>query len=209
VRTIGFFKRVILFFKEFSMKKRLIVFLALILAALVMGCGSTPATAGVSDPSMPPWINEQPPEDILWGIGVADNAQVQLRMTMADSRARQDIARQLQVLAQGMVVDYAREAGGIDSTAALQFQESVSRQVAQANLQGAVRDVMWNTPDNKTLWVRIKMSKSDAAKSAAEQAQKAIDSEAARYAEFKAMDALKMMDSALDKYSSDPQPVIR
>jgi hypothetical protein len=191
------------------MKKGLIAFLVLVLAFSAFGCKSAPATAGVSDPSMPPWINEQAPEDMLWGIGVADSAQVQMRMTMADSRARQDIARQIQTLAQGMVTDYAREAGGIDNTAALQFAESVSRQVAQANLQGAVRDVMWNTPDNKTLWVRIKMSKSDAAKTAAEQASKAIESEAARYAEFKAMDALKMMDSALDKYSSDPQPVMR
>ncbi|AEF81991.1 hypothetical protein [Leadbettera azotonutricia] len=189
------------------MKKGFIAFLALVLAFSAFGCKSSPE--GVSDPSMPPWINEQPPEDMLWGIGVADSAQVQMRMTMADSRARQDIARQIQTLAQGMVTDYAREAGGIDNTAALQFAESVSRQVAQANLQGAVRDVMWNTPDNKTLWVRIKMSKSDAAKTAADQASKAIESEAARYAEFKAMDALKMMDSALDKYSSSPQPVMK
>ena len=128
---------------------------------------------------------------------------------MADSRARQDISRQLSTSVRGMVTDYAREAGGINNTAALQFQESVSRQIAQANLQGAVRDLMWTTPDNKTLWVRLKMSKDDAARIAAEQAQKAIESEAARYAEFKAMDALKMMDSLLEKNSTVPQPVIQ
>jgi len=146
---------------------------------------------------------------MLYGIGVSANAQMQMRMTMADSGARQDIARQLQTLAQGMVTDYAREAGGINNTAAMQFQETVSRQVAQANLQGAVRDVTWTAPDNKTLWVRLKMSKDDAAKSASAEVSKAIDSEAARYAEFKAMDALKMMDMELQKNSTSPQPVIQ
>ncbi|MDR2144247.1 MAG: hypothetical protein LBP29_07750 [Treponema sp.] len=185
------------------MKKAIVIML---LTALVFaGCSSKPPV--VSDPDMPPWINEQPPEGMLWGIGVSSNAQQNMRLTMADAAARQDLARQLQVLAQGMVTDYAREAGGIDNTAAMQFQETVSRQIAQANLQGAARDLVWTTPDKKTLWMRLKLSKADAAKTTAEQAQKAIDSEAARYAEFKAMDALKMMEQQLDKNSTSPQPV--
>jgi hypothetical protein len=157
---------------------------------------------------MPPWINEQPPEDILWGIGVGSEAQMQMRMIMADTRARADIARQLNTMVQNMVVDYAREAGGIDNTAALQFAETITRNVSEASLTGAVRDVMWDTPDNKNLWVRVKMSKADAAAAAAAQAQKAIENEASRYAEFKAMDALRRMESQLDKYSSSPQPLL-
>jgi hypothetical protein len=185
------------------MKKATII--VLMTALVFMGCQSAPA---VSDPDLPPWINEQPPAGMLWGIGVSSNAQQNMRLTMADSAARQDLARQLQVLAQGMVTDYAREAGGIDNTAAMQFQESVSRQIAQANLQGAVRDLVWTTPDKKTLWMRVRLSKEDAARTAAEQTQKAIESEAARYAEFKAMDALKMMDQQLERNSTSPQPVI-
>jgi hypothetical protein len=197
------------------MKKTLCVAAAL-LAVLILGaCKSTPkstgpsAPAGITDPSMPPWINDKPPAGELWGIGVADNAQMNLRMTIADSRARQDLARQLETLARGMVVDYAREAGGINDTAALQFQESVSRQLVDAKLTGADTDVRWNTPDNKTLWVRVKMSKDDAARNAADQILKAVESEAARYAEFKAMDALKMMDQQLEKNHPAPQPVTR
>jgi len=191
------------------MKKGIFAVLILALAIFAFSCSSSPASpAGVSDPTMPPWVNEQPPEDMLWGIGVSSNAQQQMRLTMADSGARQDIARQLQTLAQGMVTDYSREAGGINNTAAMQFQETVSRQIAQATLTGAVRDVMWTTADGKTLWMRLKMSKADAAKTAADQAQKAIESEAARYAEFKAMDALKMMDQQLEKNPTSPQPVI-
>ena len=192
------------------MKKGLVVCFVLVLALLAAGCGSTPASPqAVGDPNMPPWINEQAPEDVLWGIGVSSNASMSLRLTMADADARADIARQLQTLAQGMVTNYQREAGGIDNTAALGFQESITRQLAQATLTGATKDVSWTTPDNKTLWVRVKMSKADAAKSVADEVGKAVESEASRYAEFKAMDALKMMDAELDKYSSKPEPVIK
>jgi hypothetical protein len=202
------------------MKKNLFVFAILLAglsaAALVCGCKSTSsqkesssAPAGVTDPSMPPWINDHPPSDTLWGIGVANNALQNMRMDMADARARQDLGRQLSTLVQGMVIDYAKEAGGIDETAVSQFQETVSRQVVDAKLTGAERDVMWNTPDNKTLWIRLKMSKADAAQTLANGLQKAIDSEAARYAEFKAMEALKMLDKELDKNYPVPQPVTR
>lgn len=185
------------------MKKTLFVLAALLAVFMTSGCKSAPE--GVSDPTMPPWINDMPPEGFLWGVGVAANADQQMRLTMAETRARQDLARQIQVLAQGMVTDYARDAGGIDSTSALQFQESVTRQITQANLQGASRQNTWTTRDNKTLWVRVQVSKDDAALNSI---QKAIDSEAARYAEFKAMEALKMMDSQIEKSPPFSVPVI-
>jgi len=190
------------------MKKALVSVFILLLALFAFGCKSS-SPAKVSDASMPPWVNEQPPKDMLWGIGVSSNVQQQMRMTMSDSGARQDLARQIQTLAQGMVTDYSRQAGAIDNNTAMSFQESVSRQIAQANLQGAVRDVMWTSPDGKTLWTRLKMSKDDAAKTAADQVQNAIDSEAARYAEFKAMDALKMMDQQIQNNSTTPNPVLK
>jgi hypothetical protein len=192
------------------MKKALVAGLVLVLALFAAGCGSAPASSqAVSDPNMPPWINEQVPEDMLWGIGVSSNTSISLRRTMADADARADIARQLQTMAQGMVTNYQREAGGVDNTAALGFQESITRQLAQATLTGAVKDQEWNAPDNKTLWMRVKMSKADAAKSVAAEVNKVVENEASRYAEFKAMDALKMMDAELDKYSSKPEPVIK
>ena len=193
------------------MKRVLVSILALLLVLAAAGCGSAPAAApqAVGDPNMPPWMNEQAPEDVLWGIGVSSNTSMSLRLTMADADGRADIARQLQTMAQSMVTNYQREAGGINNTAALGFQESITRQLAQATLTGATRDVSWTTPDNKTLWVRVKMSKADAAKSVAAEVDKVVENEASRYAEFKAMDALKMMDAELDKYDSKPEPVIK
>ena len=186
------------------MKKIVGVVLALCLVAAFAGCKSS---ANVADPSLPPWINQMPPEDMLWGVGVSDNAQTNMRMTMSDSRARQDLARQLSVLAQGMIVDYAREAGGINNTAALQFADTITRQVTDGKISGATRDVVWTPRDNKTMWTRLKISKADAAKSIADEVNKAIDSEAARYAEFKAMDALRLMDSQLEKNRPSSIPV--
>ena len=165
--------------------------------------GTTSVPAGITDPSMPPWINDLPPDGELWGIGYADSALMNLRMTMADSRARQDLARQIETLAKGMVVDYARQGGGIADASVIQFQEEVSRQLVEAKLTGAVTNQRWDTPDHKSLWVRVKLSKEDAAGNI----QKAVDSEAARYAEFKAMEALKMMDQQLEKNPQSPQPV--
>jgi len=188
------------------MKKGIVSVLALFLAVFAFSCRSAPA-GGVSDPAMPPWINELPPEDVLWGIGVADNAQMNMRMTMADSRGRQDIARQLDVLAQGMVTDWARDAGGISNTAVAQFQESVSRQVTQANLQGVVRDTMWTAPDGRTLWTRVSMPKVDASRAAADEITRAIDSDAARFAEWRAMNALERMDIQLQMNPTTPEPV--
>jgi len=188
------------------MKKGLVSSLILLFVIFAFGCRSAP-TGGITDPSMPPWINDQPPSDVLWGIGVADNVQMQMRMTMADSRARQDIARQLDTLAQGMVIDWAREAGGIDNTAVAQFQESVSRQVTQVNLQGAVADTRWVAPDGRTLWTRVQMPKIDASRAAADEITRAIDSDAARFAEWRAMNALERMDAQLQMNPTSPQPV--
>jgi hypothetical protein len=205
--------------KECFMKKAFAVSFVLILAVLAAGCGSTqaavpaaaPAPAAVSDPNMPPWITEEPPEDMLWGVGISSASQQQLRLTMADAGARADLARQLKVLVQGMVTDYQREAGGIDNTAALGFTESINRQLTEATLQGASRDPKgtWTTPDGKTLWMRVKMSKADASNSIAGAMNKAVESESSRYAEFKAQEALKLLDGGLDKYNSKPEPVTK
>ena len=191
------------------MNKVLLSILILSLAFFAFGCRGTPAPAPVvvADPTMPPWINDMPPEDMLWGIGVADNVQMNMRMTMADSRARQDIARQLNTVAQGMVTDYAREAGGITNAAVTQFQEMVSRQVTEATLQGVVRDEQWMAPDGRTLWMRVRVSRSDATRAAADEIARAVDSDEAAFAQWRAMDALNRLDDQLSRNPQSPIPV--
>ena len=188
------------------MKKTYFTLCALILAALILGsCGSSPAGAGASGPAnanTPEWLNDFPPEDVLWGIGSAKQSTENLSMTMADARARQEVARQLSVLAEGMVKDYARDAGTVGNQTSLQLAESVARQLTSAQLSGATPIKRWKAPDG-TWWYLVQMKKADAAKAAAG----VIDNEAARYAEFKSMEALKEMDALLSKSSVKPQVI--
>jgi hypothetical protein len=190
------------------MKKLFPITAALILALLAFGCAGQPASAPGASASapvvLPPWINEVAPEDALWGVGSAKQSSTQMSMTLAETRARADIARQLSTVVEGMITDYTRDANiGTANQATIGLQESINRQLSQAQLTGARRDQLWSAPDG-TFWARVVYSKADAAKYAADSIKNVVDNEAARYAEFKAMEATKLMDDQLSKYKSDP-----
>jgi hypothetical protein len=121
---------------------------------------------------------------------------------MAEARARQNVANQLSVEVQGMITDYARDAGTINNQTSLALAETVGRQVTQATLTGVTPITRWKSPDG-AWWFRVQLKKADAAQAAAD----IIDSEAARYAEFKAMDALRLMDAQLAEKNGRPTPV--
>lgn len=183
--------------------KKLCIVLVCLLAALAAACNSTAkARTTVQDPNTPEWINDFPPEDMLWGIGVAKQSSENMSMSMAESRARQNIAFQLRTEVEAMITDYARDAGTVNDQASLQLAETVGRQLTQTTLSGASPLKRWKAPDG-TYWYLVQLKKSDAARIAAG----VIDNEAARYAEFKAMEALKMMDAQLEKKSDKPVPV--
>ncbi|MDR0997659.1 MAG: hypothetical protein LBL70_01210 [Treponema sp.] len=188
------------------MKKIFPMVAVLFLALLAFGCASQPASGSAASApvSLPPWINETAPEDALWGVGSAKQSSTQMSMTMAETRARADISRQLNTIVEGMITDYTRDANmGTANQASIGLQETINRQLSQAQLVGARRDQLWTAPDG-TLWARVVYNKSDAAKFAADSVKNVVDNDAARYAEFKAMDAARMMEDQLSKYNSDP-----
>jgi hypothetical protein len=190
------------------MKKIFPVIGLLFLALLAFGCKSQPASGGSAQVVFPPWINEASPENVLWGIGNARQSNTQMSTTLAETRARADIARQLNTIVEGMITDYTRDANmGTANQASIGLQESINRQLSQAQLTGAQRDQLWAAPDG-AIWARVVYSKADAAKFAADSVKNVIDNEAARYAEFKAMEAAKMMDEQLSKYKSDPNKAV-
>ena len=122
-------------------------------------------------------------------------ASTNLTLQAADARARTDIAMKLDVEVQAMIIDYSRTAGTeINQTAALTFYESISRQIAQANLSG-VEVVRREQTADGSYWTLARINKAEAARATAE----IIDSEASRYAEFKALEALKMMEQQLNR----------
>lgn len=183
----------------------ILVLAVTVLAAACVSTGpaaSSPANAGVANANVPEWINDFPPEDVLWGIGNAKQSTESLSMTMAEARARQSIAQQLSTSARGMITDYARDAGSPDSQASTQLAEAVARQLTNAQLNGVTPIKRWKAPDG-TWWYLVQYSKTEAAKAAAN----IVNNEAARYAEFKALDAIDRMDTELAKQNEKPVPV--
>ncbi|MDR0584607.1 MAG: LPP20 family lipoprotein [Treponema sp.] len=174
---------------------------ALVLALTAAGCGGSPEPQRINDPNVPEWINDFAPEDVLWGIGAAKQSSEQMSMTTAEARARTSIARQLNTKVEAMFTDYMRDAGTVGSQTALSLQEDVSRQISSMQLNGARPIKRWKAPDG-TWWylTEYRISDAKAALSAV------FDSEAAQFAEFKADEALRMLDTQLAK-NEKPEPV--
>ena len=178
-----------------------------LLGLVVVGCGSSPQTSGGSapataqDPTMPPWIDDLPPEDVLWGIGAAKQSSISMARTTARSRAVVDIARQIDSRVKAMFTDYNRDAGTSGSQANLSLQEDVNRTLTDVDLSGTETNANWTAPDG-TYWIRVSYPKANLLKTA----EQIFDSEAARYAEFKADQALAIMENELSR-SERPQGV--
>jgi|TergutMp193P3_1026864.scaffolds.fasta_scaffold61777_2 hypothetical protein len=181
------------------MKKLNVVFAVMIIAAMGIGaaaCGTT--TAAASSPSgpvnTPDWLNDFPPEDALWGIGTAKQSSASMSMTTAEARARVAIARQLDTKVQAMFTDYNLDAGNAGSQANVSMQEDVSRQITNMNVSGARAIKRWQAPDG-TWWYLVEFKKSDAKAAVAG----ILGNEQAAFAQFKAQQALGMLDAQLAK----------
>ncbi|MDR1866706.1 MAG: hypothetical protein LBQ77_00385 [Treponema sp.] len=183
------------------MKNLFLVVLAL--AVITVSCKSTQQTEeeagknlqGLS--SLPDWYRNPPvTEDAIFGRGAATMADLNRAQGAAQARAKQSIAFVLDTTVKAMITDYTRQAGTDEEQTALNFYESVSRQLTQARLSG-VQTYREDYIDG-TYYVVMFINKSDLAKSASQY----IENEAAKYAEFKAMDAVKQMNYELEKLNA-------
>jgi hypothetical protein len=212
------------------MRKNFITVLTvLVVAVLAAGCvtAGAPGAAGSSQPGaaapaaapaaaaptvslggVPQFVNDaylNASEDVLIGIGTYrignDMSKMSIGKTMAETRARADIARQLQSIVKNMVTDYAATSE-LDPSAAASFQESITQALAKADLRGA-STVTMNTQDGM-LWLVVQYSKSAAASdynAAAAAAKLAVPAAAA-------FDASARMENAFDKAAGGgPVPV--
>ena len=174
------------------MKKACLVLLVLSLILPLIGCASSPVQTGPT--TTPEWLNDFPPEDSLWGIGVAKQSSTHLSMSTAEARARTAVARQLDTLVQAMFTDYNLDAGNVNNQANTSLQEDVSRQVTDLNLSGAQPIKRWEAPDG-TWWYLVEYKKSNARTAVAS----ILENEEAAFAQFKAQQALEMLDRQLGK----------
>lgn len=181
------------------MRKIYAVLLVLTIVFSALGCKSEGEERLEADPNIPSFVANPPTaEDAIYGVGSAKMTSSSDALRASDARARTDIAAKLKTEVDAMIIDYTRNAGTENNQASLSFYESISQQLTEATLMN-VEVVQREQTKDGTYWSLMRMSKSDAAASAAAAIEDVYENEAARYAEFKAMDALKMMQDQLNK----------
>ena len=168
----------------FTGRGRLVTGLILCVLAGAAAC----ATVEDIPPSQAPaWINEVPPENVLWGIGSAKLQIESLALQAASSQARREIAEQLNVQVQTMITRYVSEEGTL-------IRETLTREISNANLSGAVINAREQTADG-TWWVRVSLPKAEAMKVISA----AVDRTAASASETRAQEALKILNAQLEQ----------
>jgi hypothetical protein len=130
-----------------------------------------------------------------------DTSRLAIGKTIAETRARADISRQLQSIMKDMVTDYTATSE-MDPSAVISFQEVITQSLSKSDLRGS-KTVAMNT-ENGVLWVVMEYSKSAAASdynAAAAAAKLAVPAAAA-------FNALTRMDAAFSKEAAGgPIPV--
>jgi len=172
------------------MKTNLSILLTFSLIFALTACATTKAGPG----STPGWLNDLPPSDVIWGIGIAKQSSPSMSMTTADARAKVAVARQLDTLVQAMFTDYNLDAGNVNNQANSSLQEDVSRKVTNINLSGASPIKRWQAQDG-TWWYLVEYKKAEARNAIAS----ILNNEEAVFAQFKTQQALQMLDTQLAK----------
>jgi hypothetical protein len=186
-----------------NMKRFFVLSVAALVALSMAGCASAPKTgsgstgkalSGVPAFVKEAWLNAS--EDVLVGVGSykvgSDASKVSTGKQFAETRARADLATQLNVIVKTMVDDYTVTSEA-DPDAMVSFQESITRQLSQARLSGA-RTVKMEVEDG-VLWVVMEYGKSQAA----EEVNQAVSAAKLAVPAAIAFDALDRMDTAFSK----------
>lgn len=140
------------------------------------------------------YINPPLSDTTLYGVGSAKMKQLDASRRNALARARNDIAFQINVQVQASMVDYYQESGTVDTTQALTFAESISRQISDTTLSGARTEEI-AVSDDGTVYALVSYPTENILASAEEAF---IRNESAAFAEFKAQEALKRLDAQLE-----------
>jgi hypothetical protein len=138
------------------MKKACSILLVLSLGFMVMACGTAPTQA-----TTPDWLEDIPPEDVLWGIGVAKLPSASESMRIAEARARVAIARCLNARVESVFKSYLIDYIGEYDFAKDSLYEEISRQIPNMDFSSARPIKRWQANDG-TWWYLVEYRKSDA-----------------------------------------------
>ncbi len=176
------------------MKRTMWLMAVTVVLLVVAGCasGPTPEQAPSDIPGF--YLNPPTADDAIYGVGSAKMSKLDTSRRMAIARAREDIAFQMQATIQAAITDYAQEAGVDDNTQVISFVETISRQVTDTTLSGAVTEEVAQGNDG-TIYALVSYPKGAYLEAAEEAFQRNED---AAFAEFKADQALQRLQSDLE-----------
>jgi hypothetical protein len=97
------------------------------------------------------------PPDALVGIGTAKMASMSMSRTIATTRARAEIARQINQVVLRMVREYTA-ASDTDPSAAISFQEQIIVTISKAELSGT-KVIEMDEDEEGNFWVVVTMEK--------------------------------------------------
>ncbi|MFP4154001.1 MAG: LPP20 family lipoprotein [Alkalispirochaeta sp.] len=188
------------------MSKKLAAPLALVLLTVlfVAGCASDPEPAPAPAPEpepepqqsidAPDWfLNPPQADDAIYGIGTAKMSDLARSRNVATSRARNDIAFQMNAQIQAAITDYAQESGVDDNNQVINFVETISRQTTETTLQGTRQEEAYVAQDG-TVFILVSFPKNNFLEASEEAFQRNED---AAFAEFKAQQALDRLDAQM------------
>jgi ribosomal protein S20 len=141
----------------------------------------------------PKWFMNPPKSgEVIYAVGAAKKQNPSLALNAATQRARDEIARSVNVKVQNMMKDFMQESGAGDNAQALEFTESVSKQVADVSLSGSVR-AKTATGKDGTIYVLVEYSLDGARQAALAEVKK----QEALYNEFKAEQSFDDLEEAI------------
>ncbi len=182
-----------------AMLRVLLLLVTIVVAAVITSCATTSPKV---DKSQIPRFYLNPPtsKESLYGVGEAKMSSLDLSRTTALARARDDVARQVQVSVKNALTDYAQEAGEGGNQQTLQFVETVSRQMVDVTLSGCRTDKVEATDDG-TVYALVSYGIQNVMDAAKTQFSR---NEAAAFAEFKADEAVRRLNDEIQK--NPPRP---
>jgi len=173
------------------MKTLTYTLLLCIIAALAVSCASPGKPKARDIPDF--YLNPPTSEEMIYGVGDANMTSLSMSRTTALSRARDDIARQVELVVKSAVTDYAQQAGAGRTEQTINFTETVSRQLVEVTLRG-LRTVEVSLGKDGTVYALVEYSLSDFRSEAEGIFQRNQD---AAFAEFKASQALEQLNYEL------------
>jgi hypothetical protein len=167
----------------------------IVFAAATLAVTSCETTGNRIDRNQIPSFYLTPPtsKDTLYGVGYARMSSLDLSRTTAVARARADVAGQVQASVKTALTDYAQQAGEGENNQALQFVESVSRQIVDVTLAGCRTDKV-EVIDDGTVYALVSYPITNLMAAAGSQFRR---NEAAAFAGFKAEEAVSRLNDEI------------